>query len=208
MVSIIDNKYFKLVLGLVFLGFILFLSGMDYMKLLDLPTLIFLFCGTGILTIIRYKKGMPGQAVLKRVKQSSIITGVIGLFIGFMALLTSNMPSELIAGAIAVNLLMVPYTALLYFGIVMYESKLFKSEAAACKESVLQGKEAAGGLTELSERERDIVQNILAGRSNKEIAEKLFISENTVKKHTSSIFKKLEVKSRYELICKMNGSAE
>ncbi|MGQ9472695.1 MAG: response regulator [Candidatus Caldatribacteriaceae bacterium] len=51
----------------------------------------------------------------------------------------------------------------------------------------------------LSPREVEIAQLVLQGMSNKEIAEKLFISESTVKNHLSRIFQKLGVKDRVEL---------
>lgn len=52
----------------------------------------------------------------------------------------------------------------------------------------------------LTNRENEIAVNIVQGFSNRDIAEKLYISESTVKKHINSIFKKLEIKSRWELI--------
>jgi LuxR family maltose regulon positive regulatory protein len=51
-------------------------------------------------------------------------------------------------------------------------------------------------LEPLTPRERDVLQLISQGLSNQEIAEKLFIALNTVKRHTSSIYGKLGVKSR------------
>jgi LuxR family transcriptional regulator, maltose regulon positive regulatory protein len=48
----------------------------------------------------------------------------------------------------------------------------------------------------LTPRERDVLRLISQGLSNKEIADKLFIALNTVKRHTSSIYGKLGVKSR------------
>jgi DNA-binding CsgD family transcriptional regulator len=52
----------------------------------------------------------------------------------------------------------------------------------------------------ISQREMEIIQGILQGRNNLEIGEQLFISPNTVKNHIYNIFKKLSVKTRYELI--------
>ena len=51
----------------------------------------------------------------------------------------------------------------------------------------------------LTPREREIVGAILSGYSNKDIAEKLKISNQTVKNHLSAIFDKLGVSSRLEL---------
>lgn len=52
----------------------------------------------------------------------------------------------------------------------------------------------------LTTREKEIITYIYKGLSNKEIAEDLFISPNTVKNHIYNIYKKLEIKNKVELI--------
>ncbi len=54
----------------------------------------------------------------------------------------------------------------------------------------------------LSARELEVLQLMAEGRSNQEIADKLFISLPTVKSHSSSLFTKLEVKRRTEAVHK------
>ena len=59
----------------------------------------------------------------------------------------------------------------------------------------------------LSPRETEILDCLGTGLSNKEIAQKLFISENTVKKHVSSILAKLNLSDRTQAAlhaCKYN----
>jgi two-component system nitrate/nitrite response regulator NarL len=53
---------------------------------------------------------------------------------------------------------------------------------------------------ELSHREHQIVRLVCDGRSNKEIAAKLGVTEGTVKCHLHSIFEQLGVRSRVELM--------
>ncbi|MCE7064861.1 response regulator transcription factor [Dyadobacter sp. CY326] len=48
----------------------------------------------------------------------------------------------------------------------------------------------------LSNRELEVLQLIALGLSNQEIAERLFVSVNTIKTHSSRLFEKMEVKSR------------
>ncbi len=52
----------------------------------------------------------------------------------------------------------------------------------------------------LSKRESEVVDLIIQGHQNKEIAAKLFISENTVAKHIKNIFEKTSVKNRTALV--------
>jgi DNA-binding NarL/FixJ family response regulator len=50
----------------------------------------------------------------------------------------------------------------------------------------------------LSSREREVVRLIAAGATNREIAERLYLSPHTVKEHASSLYRKLGVKNRAE----------
>lgn len=68
-------------------------------------------------------------------------------------------------------------------------------ELARTKESELTESPAFGGLTP---REQEILAELAAGKSNQEIADKLIISENTVKYHVHSIFDKLNLRDRKE----------
>jgi len=52
----------------------------------------------------------------------------------------------------------------------------------------------------ITPRELEILQHIAAGLSNKEIAEKLYVSENTVKTHAGSLFEKLAAKRRTQAV--------
>ena len=52
----------------------------------------------------------------------------------------------------------------------------------------------------ISKREYEVLELIAKGFSNQEIADKLFVSLNTVKTHTSNLFVKLDVKRRTQAI--------
>jgi DNA-binding NarL/FixJ family response regulator len=56
------------------------------------------------------------------------------------------------------------------------------------------------GFADLSEREREILALIGAGRSNTEIAEELFISMATVKTHVRHVFAKLSLRDRAQAV--------
>ena len=55
-------------------------------------------------------------------------------------------------------------------------------------------------IASLTDRERQVIALIAEGLKNKQIGESLFISETTVTHHLSSIFSKLEVSDRLELV--------
>ena len=52
----------------------------------------------------------------------------------------------------------------------------------------------------ITRREHEILELIANGLSNREIAEKLFVSENTVKTHSSRLFDKLSAKRRTQAV--------
>ncbi len=52
----------------------------------------------------------------------------------------------------------------------------------------------------LSERELEVLQHVARGLSNQEIADKLFLSAGTVKRHMSNIYQKLDVHSRTQAL--------
>ncbi len=54
----------------------------------------------------------------------------------------------------------------------------------------------------ISKREHEVLELIAQGLSNREIAEKLFLSPHTVKSHSSSLFIKLNARRRTEAIKK------
>jgi len=54
----------------------------------------------------------------------------------------------------------------------------------------------------LTRREKEIMKLVAKGCTNKQIAAKLFISEQTVKKHLKNIFCKLKVRNRVGAVMK------
>ncbi|HJK93001.1 MAG TPA: response regulator transcription factor [Polyangiaceae bacterium LLY-WYZ-15_(1-7)] len=63
----------------------------------------------------------------------------------------------------------------------------------------------ADELEKLSPREREVCEVLVSGRSAKEVAEVLYIAPNTVRNHMRSIYEKLDVHSRVELVLKLTG---
>ena len=65
--------------------------------------------------------------------------------------------------------------------------------------------QAMSELNALTDREREVLELLAQGLTNKEIAEKLFITTNTVKRHLKAIFEKLDVHTRSAATAKVAG---
>jgi two-component system response regulator DesR len=52
----------------------------------------------------------------------------------------------------------------------------------------------------LSDREWEVLQQIADGATNREIAERLYLSPHTVKDHTRTLYKKMKARNRAEAI--------
>lgn len=57
----------------------------------------------------------------------------------------------------------------------------------------------------LSGREKAVAELVVAGKSNKEVARELAITERTVKAHLSAVFEKLKVRDRLQLVLLLSG---
>ncbi|WHZ22821.1 MAG: Two-component transcriptional response regulator, LuxR family [Nitrospira sp.] len=69
-----------------------------------------------------------------------------------------------------------------------------------------QDESGARGLTMLTDREREILACAAAGRSNKDIADQLCVSLDTVKTHLHHIYQKLKVSGRVEAVLTYLGN--
>jgi DNA-binding CsgD family transcriptional regulator len=139
------------------------------------------------------------------VKQIALYGAVSGVLIALLKIIeykhfAHEYPSEIYGGLVALI-----FTALgIYFGlrwtrasqvVVIREVPVrmdgpFVLDAVKLKEV---------GLTA---REHEILALIAQGLSNREIGEKLFVSENTVKTHSSRLFEKMQVNRRVQAVQK------
>ncbi len=88
----------------------------------------------------------------------------------------------------------------IWLGIKLTRKKeilVFKEVAVSAPFALNEGKLQELGVTR---RELEILELIANGMSNREIAEKLFVSENTVKTHSSRLFDKLGAKRRTQAV--------
>ncbi len=141
-----------------------------------------------------FMPGLDGIAVLKALQADGLASGVL-------VLTSSQDDAHLVQAIRAGALSYLPKTA-------DVDQVVASVRAAARGESVLQPaatarllKElrrgsAADPLGRLTPRERDVLTEVARGRSNREIARALSVSEETVKSHVSSILAKLGLADR------------
>lgn len=89
--------------------------------------------------------------------------------------------------------------AMVFFGIGLYINRNSHPKKPLSPEKSSVKKIAQLGL---SKREYEVLQEISVGLSNKEIADKLFVSESTIKTHVSNILVKLDAKRRTQAVQK------
>ena len=92
-------------------------------------------------------------------------------------------------------------------GVWLGQSLLQKLVAVTAMDAAAQGTHSRGWAENLTEREVMVAEAVAQGGSNKEIAERLEITERTVKAHLSAAFEKLHVRDRLQLTLLINGLA-
>jgi NarL family two-component system response regulator LiaR len=78
------------------------------------------------------------------------------------------------------------------------ETIVVEKEVPAAKEFVRNESEIAQ--RNISKRELEVLELMASGHSNQEIADRLFVSTNTIKSHAASLFEKLDAKRRTQAV--------
>ena len=95
-----------------------------------------------------------------------------------------------------------------YMGSGLLEKILHRSHSTSAKPNPPQASNSIPDLslqlTELTPREREVLNLIAQGANNREIAQKLYISDKTVKNHVTSILSKLNLRDRTQAALLVN----
>lgn len=92
----------------------------------------------------------------------------------------------------------------LYLGGAPMSSQIARKVVAAFQNKPVSA-ETPGGLDQLTNREREILEQLSKGLMYKEIAAQLFLSAETVRKHVYHIYEKLHVSNRVEAVNRYFG---
>ena len=127
-------------------------------------------------------------------------------------ILTTFNDDEYVAGALragASGYLLKDDTEVLYKAIETAHAGVFQFSKEVASTIVNQMKSLSSELSKkkkssfanrLTAREREVITWVAKGASNKEIAEQLVISENTVKNHISNILNRLQLRDRVQIV--------
>ena len=136
----------------------------------------------------RWRRQIPDEAVQKALQTLSIFWGIYATLLLFLRLLHPIFRFFTISGSILRILV----------ALVFYLFHLLFARCIASKIFPGAGLDPAEKYS-LSLREREIVSRIVRGKTNKEIADDLFLSIYTVRDHCSSIMRKCGVRNRTQL---------
>lgn len=154
--------------------------------LIVMVTIIGTLCGTAIR---RHTTLDPGRRKAVRVFAVLMLLG----YLPYVALSWLREPYQLYGSVVnQLWLNFVPILWIQYFFLPYYTRRSTDDEDAVLDSLVRKHN--------ISKREREIMELIVEGKSNKEIEEQLFISVNTVKNHIYHLYQKLGIKSRSQLM--------
>ena len=193
-----------------------YLSGFKIGLLLDWKALAAVFSGSLLFSVPAVFNAESRSSWRDMVCKNIITAGYIATFLFLFARLNQPKGYENLLADIALNCRPLLYSLILYI-LLKPEKPAEEDEPAGDmteeSESIREGCEQNTDKRDktaeqiyyafrnkgLTQREAEVARLACSGRSNKEIAEELVISETTVKKHMQHIFEKLEIGSREEL---------
>lgn len=196
----------KLAIVVVYFLLIAYISGFEIGLLVDVKGIAAVFSGMVLFSIPVMITDRSRETLQETFCKNAVMSGYITAFLFLFSRLNQTKGFENLLVDIALN------CRPLLYGMVFH---IFLKQEETAKETEIQPQAPtpeeksesisaeqlyylfrAKGLTQ---REAEVARLAYSNISNREIAEQLFISETTVKKHMSHIFEKLEISSREEL---------
>lgn len=131
-----------------------------------------------------------------------------------VALVLSSLAISIRSGDEEITLVLHEYPILIFFLIVLSSflvaiyfhlnrKKIADLSDQIKEQAKAKGEEIEGLLYDLTERQKEVYDLIIAGKTNKEIMSQLFIEQSTLKSHINQIYKRMNIKNRRELKSKV-----
>ena len=154
--------------------------------------------GIVVLTLAQWKKGMSKSEMLENATQNGLFAGIIASLLSMLSDISKG------TGIVPESFLPVIYGGL-WYSLMRYA--LYNKPVLPQKEGELPSNWNTPEFIQpvlvqagFSKRECHVALKIIQGASNKEIAEQLYISEATVKKHIQNIYKRCDVSERQDFM--------
>ena len=177
---------------------LIFLYGWQLGTLFDPIPAVSVMMGIVLLTLSQGKKGISKSEIFESATQNGLYAGIIASLLSLLSNISKG------TGIAPESFLPVIYGGLWYS---VMRFALFDRPTEAQKEGELPSNWNTPEFIQpilvqagFSKRECHVALKIIQGASNKEIAEQLYISEATVKKHIQNIYKRCDVSERQEFI--------
>lgn len=188
----------KLLAILTYMMLFCMVTDFQIKALFDFRQFQLVIAGTAALSLTTFHKNIEVEEYRQSASYYATVVGYLTTFLYFFGSLYTMQEWEMTQAALNIRPL--------FYGFVL--SILLKPDARQPEEK--QTQDAAQTMTDeeweeylrahgLTAREREVAGLIRNGYSNQEIADKLYISAATVKKHTSSIYEKLQISGREQL---------
>ncbi len=199
----------------VYLLLISVLMQFDWAKMVRPIPLLSVLLGVLILTLSQYKKGMTRDEVLAHAQWNAFLAGLMASLLSLLSAFSSDVTEPLSIHRLADELVPLIYGSITYLLIRLLNPERVEQPTGSENTNAMAGNPGKHALTTLpdlmtinailsakgfSPRECHVALKIVEGISNKEIAEQLFISDATVKKHIQNMFRKCGANDRQEFI--------
>lgn len=198
----------------LFLGLLLYLLVLgllfrfDLLRILQPVPMLSVVLGMVILTLFQYAKGMTKEDILSMAQWNAFFAGLLSSLLSLLTLFPLDESKGSAIEQVADKLVPLIYGSILYLILDLFLNHDKKSRQANPTVPSAQAEDifspaaanpilAAKGL---SPRECHVALKMMEGISNKEIAQLLYISESTVKKHIQNIFKKCGATDRHQFL--------
>lgn len=205
------KKYYLRVTGiLIYLILLALIIPFKWSRLIQPMPIIAVLSGMLILTLTQYKKTLASSELLYLARWNALFAGFITTLFSILSLITQA-NNSIIYSSFPERLIPLIYGTIIYLIIdwlLIIQTKKLPAEPSAKANPyfTLDVQRATQILARkgFSPRECHVALKILDGSSNKEIAQQLFISESTVKKHIQNMFRKCDVSDRQSFIEQYN----
>ncbi len=182
-------------------------------KLIQPIPLMSVVIGIIILTLSQVKKGQKLQEIISNAGWNAFLSGLLTSILSMLSLIVPETGIRLTIESLSEQLVPLLYGGFLnvFFDFIGMESKrdmpqqnkeneMYIFDGELLTESTYQKQKIHAILTVhgFTIRECHVATKIINNRPNKEIAEELYISESTVKKHIQNMFKKCGASNRQE----------